>query len=199
MNTPDRSTPEKLLTMEEARAIIDREDAVILEAFSRRMEAAGHIARNKAQKGMPIYVPEREQQILDRVAEAAGKLQPEGLSEYAVELYRKLMELSRQYQNTIRKFGLLGRHLTHSFSPEIHRMLGTFSEPYSYEIFEKEPEEVESFLKEGDWTGLNVTIPYKETVMQYCDQLSPEAERIGAVNTLVRREGKIYGYNTDWI
>ena len=60
MNTPDRSTPEKLLTMEEARAIIDREDAVILEAFSRRMEAAGHIARNKAQKGMPIYVPERE-------------------------------------------------------------------------------------------------------------------------------------------
>ena len=198
MNTPDRSTPEKLLTMEEARAIINREDAVILEAFSRRMEAAGHIARNKAQNGMPIYVPEREQQILDRVAEAAGKLQPEGLSEYAVELYRKLMELSRQYQNTIRKFGLLGRHLTHSFSPEIHRMLGSFSEPYSYEIFEKEPEEVEAFLKDGDWTGLNVTIPYKETVMQYCDQLSPEAERIGAVNTLVRREGKIYGYNTDY-
>ena len=92
------------------------------------------------------------------------------------------------------KCGLLGRKLGHSYSPQIHGFLGD----YSYQLFEKEPEEVEAFLKEGDWSGLNVTIPYKETVMQYCDQLSPEAERIGAVNTLVRREGKIFGYNTDY-
>ncbi|MCI6012139.1 MAG: shikimate kinase [Firmicutes bacterium] len=186
------------MTLEEAREIIDRQDQIILKAFGTRMEAAGQIARVKSQKGTPVYVPAREQEILSRIAEKAAELQPEGLPEYAVELYRKIMELSRQYQNTIRRFGLLGRKLSHSFSPEIHRMLGEYCEPYRYEIFEKEPEELESFLLHGEWTGLNVTIPYKQAVMAYCDEISPQAQRIGAVNTLVRREGKIFGYNTDY-
>ena len=95
--------------------------------------------------------------------------------------------------------GLLGRSLKHSFSPEIHHRIAELTGiDYSYVIYEKEPEEVETFIKEGDWTGLNVTIPYKETVMEFCDEIAPEAREIGAVNTLVKRDGKIFGYNTDY-
>lgn len=95
--------------------------------------------------------------------------------------------------------GLLGRSLKHSFSPEIHHRIAELTGiPYAYSIFEKEPEEVGDFLQNGDWTGLNVTIPYKERVMEFCDEISEEARQIGAVNTLVRREGKIFGYNTDY-
>lgn len=90
--------------------------------------------------------------------------------------------------------GLLGRTLGHSYSPQIHGMLGD----YSYQLFEKEPEEVESFLKSGSFDGLNVTIPYKQTVIPYLDELSPIAEKLGAVNTIVRRSGKLIGHNTDY-
>ncbi len=93
------------------------------------------------------------------------------------------------------KCGLLGRKLGHSYSPQIHAALGT----YSYELFEKEPEEIEEFLKSGDFTGINVTIPYKKTVIPYLDALSSRAKRLGAVNTIVRRpDGSLIGHNTDF-
>ena len=92
------------------------------------------------------------------------------------------------------KCGLLGRTLGHSYSPQIHSKLGD----YSYTLFEKEPEQIEEFLKCGDFSGLNVTIPYKKTVIEYLDNLSPTAARLGAVNTIVRRNGKLIGHNTDY-
>ncbi len=90
--------------------------------------------------------------------------------------------------------GLLGRKLGHSYSPQIHALLGT----YSYRLIELEPEAVGPFLKAGAFTGLNVTIPYKKTVIPYLDALSPEAKRLGAVNTILRREGRLIGHNTDY-
>lgn len=91
--------------------------------------------------------------------------------------------------------GLLGRKLGHSYSPQIHRYLGS----YSYTLFEKEPEEVESFLRSGDFSAINVTIPYKKTVMPYLDALSPTAKKLGCVNTIVRRrDGTLFGHNTDY-
>lgn len=92
------------------------------------------------------------------------------------------------------KCGLLGRKLGHSYSPQIHAQLGD----YSYELFEKEPEEIEDFLKNGDWSGINVTVPYKKTVIPYLDELTPIAQKLGAVNTIVRRDGKLIGHNTDY-
>lgn len=92
------------------------------------------------------------------------------------------------------KCGLLGEHLSHSYSPQIHRELGD----YSYELFEVAPTELESFLKNGAFSGLNVTIPYKKAVMSYCAELSETARMMGCVNTLVRRaDGSLYGDNTD--
>ncbi len=91
-------------------------------------------------------------------------------------------------------YGLLGEHLPHSFSPQIHYELGN----PDYTLFEKSPDEVEMFLKGKSFKGINVTIPYKQTVMPFLDVISPEAEKIGAVNTVTVRDGKLYGYNTDY-
>ena len=91
--------------------------------------------------------------------------------------------------------GLLGRRLGHTLSPEIHARLGA----YAYKRFECEPERLDEFLRTTPFDGLNVTIPYKEAVMPYCDELTPAAEHVGAVNTLVRRpDGKLVGDNTDY-
>ncbi|MBR6584939.1 MAG: hypothetical protein IKK69_04520 [Firmicutes bacterium] len=98
-----------------------------------------------------------------------------------------------------RPFGLLGRKLGHSFSPQIHKAIGEAAgHPYDYVLFEKEPEELETFLRGDEWEGLNVTVPYKEAVIPFLDELAQEAEEIGAVNTIVRHNGKIIGYNTDY-
>lgn len=91
--------------------------------------------------------------------------------------------------------GLLGRKLGHSYSPQIHSYLGD----YTYVLFEKEPEEVGNFILHGDYTGINVTIPYKKDVIPYLDELSPAAMKMGSVNTIVRREdGTLFGHNTDY-
>ena len=92
------------------------------------------------------------------------------------------------------KCGLIGEKLGHSFSPMIHGMLAD----YSYELVELACDEVENFVREGRLDAYNVTIPYKKTVMPFLDVISDEAQAIGAVNTVVRRNGKLYGSNTDY-
>ena len=100
-------------------------------------------------------------------------------------------------QRTPFRAGLLGEHLSHSFSPGIHTTLA--ADRYTYELFERTPDEVEAFIKGDEWDALNVTIPYKQTVMPYLDVISSEAERIGAVNTITRLpDGRLRGDNTDY-
>ena len=92
-------------------------------------------------------------------------------------------------------YGLLGEKLGHSFSPQIHAKLAD----YEYRLFEKQPQELEAFLKSDEFDGINVTIPYKKDVIPYCSELSDAARSIGSVNTLVRRpDGTLYGDNTDY-
>lgn len=92
------------------------------------------------------------------------------------------------------RYGLLGEKLGHSFSKEIHEKLGL----YSYELIELTPAGLDAFLREKDFSGVNVTIPYKQTVIPYLDSISDRAGRIGAVNTIVNRCGKLFGDNTDF-
>lgn len=92
-----------------------------------------------------------------------------------------------------KKCGLLGKKLGHSFSPRIHSFLGD----YEYEIYEKTEDELEDFIKNGDWDGLNVTIPYKKEVIKFTDEVSDVVKELGSINTLVKRNGIIYGDNTD--
>lgn len=90
-------------------------------------------------------------------------------------------------------YGLIGEKLGHSFSAEIHGALG-----YEYELKELKAEEIEAFMRAADFKGINVTIPYKQTVMPYLDSIDEGALAIGAVNTVVNRGGVLYGYNTDF-
>ncbi len=93
------------------------------------------------------------------------------------------------------KFYLIGEHLSHSFSPQIHAMLGN----PDYTLKELAPDEVGEFVKHGDYAGLNVTIPYKQTVKPYLDELTPAARKLGAVNTITRMpNGNLLGDNTDY-
>ena len=90
--------------------------------------------------------------------------------------------------------GLIGRRLGHSYSPQIHRALAD----YDYKLWELEPEELKTFFRRQDFTGVNVTIPYKQAVIPLLDELSETARAIGAVNTVVRRGGTLHGDNTDF-
>ena len=92
------------------------------------------------------------------------------------------------------KFGLLGRTLGHSFSPRIHSALGNTN----YELFEREPSQLQEFFADSELQGINITIPYKVNALEACDVVDPRAERIGCVNTMVRKDGKWHGYNTDY-
>ena len=92
------------------------------------------------------------------------------------------------------KFGLLGRKLGHSWSPQIHSLLCG----YEYGLYEVEPEDVERFLRTTELSGMNVTIPYKKTVVPFCASLSDAAIAIGSVNTLVRTPEGWHGDNTDY-
>lgn len=92
------------------------------------------------------------------------------------------------------RFGLIGKTLKHSFSPKLHKYLGD----YSYELFELKPNELESFFKKEDLKAINITMPYKEEAMKYCNKFSPEALRIGCINTAIWDGEDIIGYNTDY-
>ena len=94
----------------------------------------------------------------------------------------------------MKKYGCIGKKLTHSFSKEIHAKLAD----YEYELIELDEEEIKPFFEKKDFSAINVTIPYKQTVIPFLNSISTVAERIGAVNTIVNRDGKLYGYNTDY-
>ena len=91
-------------------------------------------------------------------------------------------------------YGCIGEHLSHSFSKEIHNLLAD----YPYEIREVAREALDAFMTERDFSGINVTIPYKELVIPHLYYIDDAAKQIGAVNTVVNRGGKLYGYNTDF-
>ncbi len=104
----------------------------------------------------------------------------------------------------ITTYGCIAEHLGHSFSGVIHKMLsnklsvGTPNLAYDYALQELRPDEVEGFLSRRAFCGINVTIPYKQTVIPHLDELTDTARAIGAVNTIVNRDGKLIGDNTDF-
>ena len=92
------------------------------------------------------------------------------------------------------KFGLIGKTLKHSYSKIIHEMFGS----YSYDLVSIEEAKIQEFIKNPEYMGFNVTIPYKKTIMKFCDNISDEAKKIGSVNTVIKKDGKLFGYNTDY-
>ena len=181
------------MELKDYRAQMDALDQELSGLFLRRMELAGQIGDFKRQQGLPILDASREEEKLATLEGAC----PPALRGELQEFYRKLFALSRELQHRRSPemiCGLLGRKLGHSYSPQIHRQLAS----YRYDLFEREPEELADFLQNGEWQGLNVTIPYKKSVLPFCSAFSDTAREIGSVNTLLRRpDGSIYGDNTD--
>lgn len=93
------------------------------------------------------------------------------------------------------EYGLIGEKLSHSFSKEIHNYLAD----YSYELKEISPENLKEFMLSMNFKAINVTIPYKEAVIPYLDEISDNAKQIGAVNTVINKDGKLFGFNTDFL
>lgn len=92
------------------------------------------------------------------------------------------------------RYGLVGYPLGHSFSRQIHACFAD----YDYQLFSLQQEEMEAFFRGKAFAGVNVTIPYKQTVIPFLDEMDARAKAIGAVNTVVNRKGKLLGYNTDF-
>ena len=92
------------------------------------------------------------------------------------------------------RYGLIGEKLSHSFSKEIHESISD----YKYDLIELSPEKVKDFFSIKEFKAVNVTIPYKETVIPFLDYVDEAALKIGAVNTVVNKNGKLFGYNTDY-
>lgn len=97
-------------------------------------------------------------------------------------------------ETRVKKYGCIGKKLVHSFSKEIHNRLSD----YDYDLIELTEEEISDFFQKKNFAAINVTIPYKQTVIAYLDSVSEIAERIGAVNTIVNKDGKLFGFNTDY-
>lgn len=94
----------------------------------------------------------------------------------------------------MQKFGLIGKTLKHSYSKKIHPLLGD----YQYDLVELLPEQLKDFALKKEYKGYNVTIPYKKDIIPFLDVIDENAKKIGAINTVVNRGGKLYGYNTDF-
>lgn len=91
------------------------------------------------------------------------------------------------------KYALIGEKLPHSYSPELHSYFGN----YSYELVETSREKVGDIIRSGKWSGFNVTVPFKKTAAELCDRLVGTAGSVGAVNTVIVKDGEVIGYNTD--
>lgn len=186
-------------SLQPLREHIDEVDRRIIELVEERFDIVRDVAAYKQRKGLPILDAGREQEKLD----ALGRLCREDTRGCIEGILEKMMAESRRYQGEHPlRYGLLGRSLTHSRSPQIHWMLGG----YRYGLFEREPDRLADFFADDRWRGINVTIPYKRDVMEFCHEISETARACGSVNTVVRRRGDstsaedlvCCGYNTDY-
>lgn len=175
------------MKLDELRREIDGIDGKLCRLFCERMDVSRRIGEYKRENALPVSDRAREKSKLSQICGSC----PDEYREAAEKLYARIFSLSRGAQT---KCGLLGERLGHSYSPIIHAYLAD----YEYRLYEKKPGEVEDFVKNGSWDGLNVTMPYKKTVMPMCTELSERAKHVGCVNAMIKRpDGSIYGDNTD--
>lgn len=172
------------------RGKLDDIDNSILDLFEERIATCREIGNIKRENGTDVYVPAREEEKLQKVKELAGfESRP-----YVETLFKTLMDLSKDHQR-LPAFGVLGRTLAHTYSPEIHSL---FDSSYSYSVIEREPEELDALFSNGVFKGFNVTIPYKKDACARCDELDDASKTTGSVNTVVFEDGKVKGWNTDY-
>ena len=176
--------------MEEFRNKLNRIDDKIVKLFVQRMEVIEEISEYKSNNDIPIKNQSRENYILEKLDERVD----ENLLPLVKLLYKDIFNISCYKQSLENKvFGLVGYPLGHSKSPEIHKNFA-----YKYDLFPMEEKDFIDFLEKKNFDGINVTIPYKVLALDFLDELDDLAKEIGSVNTVVNRNGKLIGYNTDY-
>ena len=186
--------PENTVTA--IRSEVDRVDDKIASLLVERQNLTRKVGVLKREKDMNVFDEKREQYVLDRVSSHASGI----LREHIDNIYNAIFEMSRNSQKSVgrkercERVYLVGKNLQHSISSEIHKYFGH----YTYEYKEMKEEDFKTFLDERQFDGLNVTVPYKSMAANMVQQLDDLARRTGAVNTILRINDSLKGYNTDY-
>lgn len=176
------------------REKIDSIDNFLVDLYIERMKLTDDVGERKFEQNLPVEDSGRENQIIERLVNKHPdyKREIEGI-------YGGIFHDSKRRQENIIKFknasyGLIGRRLDYSYSKEIHEKIYD----YNYDLIELRSEDVGRFLEKPGLKGLNVTIPYKKKVIEFLDEVTREAKKIGVVNTIKFEDDKKIGFNTDY-
>lgn len=177
------------MDLKDLRTRIDETDDKLVSLYLQRLSLVRAVGLYKKENGIPLEHKSRESELTDRLAVEAGTD-----CEYVRALYGEILRASKVAQSElVGNYYVIGKSLPHTLSPDIYTRLGL-----DYGVKEcASEEELRAFILGKEYSGVNITIPYKETVIPMLDEVSDEALTIGAVNTIVNRDGKLYGYNTD--
>ena len=181
--------------LDESRKNLDEIDSQVVHLLERRMKISKEIGILKLNNNLKTEDSGREDQVIKNLE---NKIAPEFKSSIKPiygEIFRESKKIISRVKDENFKFGLIGESLSHSKSKEIHQLF----ERYDYNLKNLKPSEVEGFFEKKNFRGINVTIPYKELSIKYLDQADPLAREIGAVNTIVNKDGELFGYNTDYL
>lgn len=186
-----------------ARKKIEQIDRKMIKLFEQRLEVSRNLGLYKKTHKLSVYNPRRELELLNQNMRKLRNVKENGV--YYRKFFNTVLTISKiaQRENIVHRCALLGKNLTHSKSPLIHDVISKLTNRlYSYELIEiEELNDVKPYLKmlkSGEYLGFNVTMPYKNTIIKYCDYLTPISYLTGSVNTLYVKRGKIYGDNTDY-
>ena len=181
--------------LDESRKNLDEIDSQIVHLLEKRMEISKEIGILKLNNNLKTEDSGREDQVIKNLE---NKIAPEfktSIKPIYGEIFKESKKIISRVKDENFKFGLIGESLSHSKSKEIHQLF----ERYDYNLKNLKQNEVEGFFEKKNFMGINVTIPYKELSIKYLDQVDPLAREIGAVNTIVNKDGELFGYNTDYL
>lgn len=178
------------MNLEQLRKRIDEVDRELSALLGERMMLSEMVGQTKKDQSAPVRNIARENVVKDN---AAGNVDPK-YAYYVRGIYDSIIAYSRLYQNQLDfTYGLVGARIGKSFSPFIHSL---FSD-YPYRLAQMDGDDFAKFMQLRHFAGINVTMPYKRTVIPFCDEVSETALKCNAVNTVVNEKGRLKGYNTD--
>ncbi|MFR7760018.1 MAG: shikimate kinase [Peptoniphilus grossensis] len=181
--------------LDESRKNLDEIDSQIVHLLERRMEISKEIGILKLNNNLKTEDSGREDQVIKNLENKIAPEFKDAIKPIYGEIFKESKKIISRVKNENFKFGLIGESLSHSKSKEIHQTFGK----YDYNLKNLKQNEVEDFFEKKNFRGINVTIPYKELSIKYLDQVDSLAREIGAVNTIVNKDGELFGYNTDYL
>ncbi len=177
------------MEVNDLRKKIDEVDDQICKLLAQRFDLTDEIGKIKKSKSKEIADGKREREILSRVLASSGESSLE-----IEQIYKLLFTLSKRRQFLSgKKFALVGGKTGQSYSSVIHRALG-----YPYELISTTEDKLNELFRSGEYAGFNVTVPFKKIAFKLVDEVDEIAGRTGTVNTVIVKNGKLFGYNTDY-